>query len=174
MLKKLDGLKGRFNELTKMISDPDVVKDQKQYKSVMQEYTHLATIMEARDNYEQLLSKLADAKEMLENESDPEMKEMAREEASELLDSVETMEQKIHLLMVPKDPLDGKNIIMEIRAGTGGDEAALFASDLYRMYNRYADTKGWKVEIMGRKDPYLCHYSSGTTRSGRNRSKHQK
>lgn len=148
MLKKLDGLKGRFNELTKMISDPDVVKDQKQYKSVMQEYTHLATIMEARDNYEQLLSKLADAKEMLENESDPEMKEMAREEASELLDSVETMEQKIHLLMVPKDPLDGKNIIMEIRAGTGGDEAALFASDLYRMYNRYADTKGWKVEIM--------------------------
>ena len=148
MLKKLEGLRGRYNELSKMISDPDIAKDQKRYKSVMQEYTHLAEIMDAYDEYSKMLSNLSDAKEMLESESDPEMKEMAKEEAAELEESAIQMEQKIRLLMVPKDPLDGKNIIMEIRAGTGGDEAALFAADLYRMYSRYAEHKGWKVEIM--------------------------
>ncbi len=148
MLKKLEGLKGRFNELSKMIADPDVVRDQKKYKTIMQEYTHLAEIMEAGDEYAGLIASLADAKGLIENESDPEMKEMAREEAAELQAAVEKMEQKVRLLMVPKDPLDGKNIIMEVRAGTGGDEAALFAADLYRMYSRYAETKGWKVEIL--------------------------
>ena len=148
MLKKLEGLTGRFNELSKMISDPDVVKDQKKYKTIMQDYTHLAEIMEAGKEFRQMLSDLTDAKEMLENESDPEMKELAREEMAELEKSVYEMEQKIRLLMVPKDPMDGKNIIMEIRAGTGGDEAALFAADLYRMYSRYAESRGWKVEIM--------------------------
>ena len=148
MLKKLEGLKGRYNELSKMISDPDIAKDQKKYISIMQEYTHLAEIMSAYEEYSGMLSSLTDAREMLDNESDPEMKEMAREEAAELEESVEKMEQKIRLLMVPKDPLDGKNIIMEIRAGTGGDEAALFAADLFRMYSRYAESKGWKVEIM--------------------------
>ncbi len=148
MLKKLEGLKGRFNELSKMIADPDLVKDQKKYKSIMQEYTHLSEIMEAGKEYEQMLGDLADARELIGSEKDPEMKELASEEAAELEESVEQMEQKIRLLMVPKDPLDGKNIIMEIRAGTGGDEAALFAADLYRMYSRYAETKGWKVEMM--------------------------
>jgi len=148
MLKKLEGLKGRFNELSKLISDPDVVKDQKRYKTIMQEYTHLAELMEAADTYAGLLSSLEDAREMLSEESDPEMKEMAKEEVLTLENAAEEMEQKIRILMVPKDPLDGKNIIMEIRAGTGGDEAALFASDLYRMYVRYAESMGWKVEIM--------------------------
>ncbi len=148
MLKKLEGLKGRYNELSKMIADPDVVKDQKRYKAIMQEYTHLSEIMEAGGEYEQMINSLADAKELLNSEKDPEMKDLAAEEVDELEKSVESMEQKIRLLMVPKDPLDGKNIIMEIRAGTGGDEAALFAADLFRMYSRYAETKGWKVEIM--------------------------
>lgn len=148
MLKKLEGLKGRFNELSKMIADPDVVKDQKRYKSVMQEYTHLAEIMDAGKEYEEALAGLADAKEMAEGEKDPEMREMAKEEAAGLEEAVGELEQKIRLLMVPKDPLDGKNIIMEVRAGTGGDEAALFAADLFRMYSRYAEAKGWKVEIL--------------------------
>jgi len=148
MLKKLEGLKGRYNDLTKMISDPELVKDQKKYKTVMQDYTHLSEIMEAGDEYEQLLASLADARKMLSEESDPEMREMARDEIESLEQTIEESEQKIRFLMVPKDPLDGKNIIMEIRAGTGGDEAALFASDLYRAYSRYAETRGWKVEIM--------------------------
>ncbi|MDA3958514.1 peptide chain release factor 1 [Oceanispirochaeta sp.] len=148
MLKKLDGLKGRYNELTKLISDPELVKDQKKYKTVMQDYTHLSEIMEAANSYQELISSLADAREMLSAEKDPEMKEMAKEEIDSLEKDVEEMEQKIRFLMVPKDPLDGKNIIMEIRAGTGGDEAALFAADLYRAYSRYAETKNWKVEIM--------------------------
>ncbi len=148
MLKKLEGLKGRYNELTKLISDPDLVKDQKKYKTVMQDYTHLSEIMETGKEYEELVSSLADAKEMLAEESDPEMKEMAREEVDTLETDIEEMEKKITLLMVPKDPMDGKNIIMEIRAGTGGDEAALFAADLFRAYSRYAEGKGWKVEIM--------------------------
>ena len=148
MLKKLEGLKGRYNELTKLISDPDLVKDQKRYKTVMQDYTHLSEIMEAGKEYEEIVSSLADAKEMLASESDPEMKEMAKEEIETLETECEEMEKKITLLMVPKDPMDGKNIIMEIRAGTGGDEAALFAADLFRAYSRYAEGKGWKVEIM--------------------------
>ncbi|QEN07046.1 peptide chain release factor 1 [Oceanispirochaeta crateris] len=148
MLKKLEGLKGRYNELTKLISDPELVKDQKKYISVMQDYTHLSEIMEAGNTYTELISSLAEAREMLNAEKDPEMKEMARDEIESLEEESEKMAEKIRLLMVPKDPLDGKNIIMEIRAGTGGDEAALFAADLYRAYSRYAENQGWKVEIM--------------------------
>jgi peptide chain release factor 1 len=148
MLKKLEGLKGRYNELTKLISDPDLVKDQKKYKTVMQDYTHLSEIMEAGKAYEEMLNGLSDAREMLSDESDPEMKEMAKEEVASLEKDVEKMEAKITLLMVPKDPLDGKNIIMELRAGTGGDEAALFAADLFRAYSRFAENRGWKVEIL--------------------------
>lgn len=148
MLKKLEGLKGRYNELTKLISDPDLVKDQNKYKTVMQDYTHLSEIMEAAKAYEEMLNSLNEAREMMNEESDSEMKEMAREEVASLEYDVQEIEKKITLLMVPKDPLDGKNIIMEIRAGTGGDEAALFAADLFRAYSRFAETRGWKVEIM--------------------------
>lgn len=155
MLKKLEGLKGRYNELTKLISDPDLVKDQKKYKTVMQDYTHLSEIMEAGREYEEMLNGLSDAREMLSDESDPEMKEMAKEEVASLENDVEEMEAKITLLMVPKDPLDGKNIIMELRAGTGGDEAALFAADLFRAYSRFAETRNWKVEIMSANESEL-------------------
>ena len=132
MLKKLDGLKDRYAELTRLISDPDLVKNQKKYKTLMQDYTHLSEIMTARASYEKMLVALEDAREMLADEGDPEMQEIAREEASALEKEIEEMEGKLLLLMVPKDPLDGKNIIMEIRAGTGGDEEALIAADLYR------------------------------------------
>ena len=148
MLDKLEKLHYRFSEVEKMISDPDVIRDQKRYKVLMMEYSHLKEINDAYLEYKKMFEELAEAREMIAEESDPEMKEMAKEEIKDLENGVESIEDKIKRLLVPKDPLDGKNIIMEIRAGTGGDEAALFASDLYRMYTRYADSKGWKVEVI--------------------------
>jgi len=148
MLDKLEKLHYKFSEVEKMISDPEIIKDQKRYKELMMEYSHLKDINEAYLEYKKMVEELSDAKEMISEETDPEMKEMAKEEMKELESQVEATEGKIKLLLVPKDPLDGKNIIMEIRAGTGGDEAALFASDLYRMYTRYAETKSWKVEVI--------------------------
>ncbi len=148
MLKKLEGLKGRYNELTKMISDPDLVKDQNRYKQVMQDYAQLCEIMEAGEAYKEVLAALNDAREMIADDSDPEMREMAKEEVEQLEKDAQRMEQQVKLLLVPRDPMDGKDIIMEIRAGTGGDEAALFAADLYRAYSRYAEGRGWKVEIL--------------------------
>lgn len=148
MLNKLESLHHRFSEVEKMISDPDIIGDQKRYKELMMEYSHLKDIDDAYLEFKKMTEELSDAKEMIAEENDPEMKEMAKEELKDLESQVEAMEGKIKLLLVPKDPLDGKNIIMEIRAGTGGDEAALFASDLYRMYTRYADGKGWKVEVI--------------------------
>ncbi len=148
MLDKLEKLHYRYSEVEKMISDPDIIQNQKKYKELMQEYSHLKDIDDAYIEYKKSTEELIDAKEMIANETDPEMKEMAKEEIKELESQVTNIESKVKLLLVPKDPLDGKNIIMEIRAGTGGDEAALFASDLYRMYTRYAESKGWKIEII--------------------------
>ncbi|MBN2659060.1 MAG: peptide chain release factor 1 [Spirochaetales bacterium] len=148
MLDKLEKLHHRYSEVEKMISDPDVISNQKRYKELMMEYSDLKDIDNAYLEYKKMTEELADARDMIAEETDPEMKEMAKEEIKELERSAEDMEGKIKLLLVPKDPLDGKNIIMEIRAGTGGDEAALFAADLYRMYSRYAETKGWKIEVM--------------------------
>ena len=148
MLDKLEKLHHRYSEVEKMISDPDIISDQKRYKELMVEYSNLKDVDDAYLEYKKMTEELADAREMIEEETDPEMKDMAKEEIKELESSVEAMEGKIKLLLVPKDPLDGKNIIMEIRAGTGGDEAALFAADLYRMYSRYSESKGWKIEVM--------------------------
>lgn len=148
MLDKMEKLHHRYSEVEKMISDPAVISDQKRYKELMMEYSNLKDIDDAYLEYKKMIEELADAREMIAEESDPEMKEMAKEEIRELESSVESMEARIKLLLVPKDPLDGKNIIMEIRAGTGGDEAALFAADLYRMYSRYSESKGWKIEVM--------------------------
>lgn len=148
MLNKLEKLHYRYSEVEKMISDPAIMGDQKRYKELMIEYSHLKELDDAYLEYKKMSMELADAREMINEETDPEMKEMAKEEIKDLESSVLSMEDKVKLLLVPKDPLDGKNIIMEIRAGTGGDEAALFASDLYRMYTRYAESKGWKVEVI--------------------------
>lgn len=148
MLDKLEKLHHRYNEVEKMISDPEIISDQKRYKELMIEYSNLKDIDEAYLKYSKMIQELEEAKELINEETDPEMKEMAKEEISNLENQVERMEGTIKILLVPKDPLDGKNIIMEIRAGTGGDEAALFASDLYRMYSRYAESKGWKMEVI--------------------------
>ena len=147
ILDKLEGLVSRYEEVGTLITDPNVISDQKRYVKLTKEYKDLGDIMKARKEYMDSLQTLQDAKEMLATEDDPEMKEMAREEMATAEKHIPEMEERIKLLLVPADPEDDKNVIMEIRGGTGGDEAALFAGDLFRMYTKYCETKGWRMEI---------------------------
>jgi peptide chain release factor 1 len=148
MLERLESLAARYRELELLISDPDVMKDAKRYRELLQEHAHLREIVEEFANLKSAQQQLADSQELAAAEKDHELREMARQEVRELEARIEQLEQRLKRLLVPKDPLDTKNIIMEIRAGTGGEEAALFAADLYRMYTRFAETRGWKIEII--------------------------
>jgi len=148
MINKLESIVIKCIELEKEIANPEIMKNMDHYKKVMQEYSHIKETTDLYTEYKNLLTAIEEAKTLINEETDPEMKEMAREELSGLVEKSEKMETKLKLLLVPKDPMDGKNIIMEIRAGTGGDEAALFAADLYRMYSRFAENNKWKTEIM--------------------------
>ena len=148
MIEKLDEIENRFKELEKQISDPEIMKDMKKYKEIAQEHSHLVDTVEEIKNYKRLNIEIEEARELIQNETDAEMKEMAQEELLGLEQNLEKSEENLKTLLIPKDPMDSKNIIMEIRAGTGGDEAALFAADLFRMYSRLAETHKWKVEIM--------------------------
>ncbi len=148
MFDKLDEYVLRHKELETLISDPDIMKDMRRYRDLMQEHAHVSELVETYNRYRDTDGQLQETKELIASESDAEMKEMAKEELSELETSLEKLEQELKLLLIPRDPLDAKNIIMEIRAGTGGDEAALFAADLYRMYSRFAEGRGWKIEVM--------------------------
>lgn len=147
ILEKLDGLRGRFDEVSTLITDPNVIADQQRYVRLTKEYKDLEDLMNTREKYAHLLENLEESKDILLNESDPEMKEMAREEVATCEAQIPELEEQIKLMLVPKDPEDGKNAILEIRAGTGGDEAALFAGDLFRMYSKYCETKGWTFEV---------------------------
>lgn len=147
LLEKLDGLVARFEEVSTLITDPNVITDQKRYVKLTKEYKDLNDIMKARKEYMQCLSGLEEAKQIMTTESDPEMKEMAREEANLCEARIPELEEEIKLLLVPADPQDDRNAILEIRGGTGGDEAAIFAGDLFRMYTKYCETKGWKLEV---------------------------
>jgi peptide chain release factor 1 len=155
MNERLDSLLKRYKELSEAVQDPDLAKNQNKYRDVMKEYSLLGEISAANAAVEDLASQLSDAKAMLQDEKDAEMKELAREEMRDLETRLSDAEDRLKFLLVPKDPLDEKDIIMEIRAGTGGDEAALFAADLFRMYSRFAETKGWKFEIMSSNDTEL-------------------
>ena len=148
MNERLDSMMKRYEELSLLIQDSDLTKDQKRYRDTMREYSQLSEIVAAKDETESLAKQLDETKTIANEEKDPGMRELAREEQRELETRLRNSEDRLKLLLVPKDPLDEKNIIMEIRAGTGGDEAALFAADLYRLYSRFAETKGWKFEIM--------------------------
>ncbi len=148
MINKLESIVVKCAELEKEIANPEIMKNMDHYKKVMQEYSHIKETTDLYAEYKNLLEQIEEAKTLISEETDPEMKDMAREELSGLEEKNKKMETKLKLLLVPKDPMDGKNIIMEIRAGTGGDEAALFAADLYRMYSRFAETNKWKTEIM--------------------------
>ena len=142
---KLTPFINRYNELSELLSSPDITSDIKRMTELSKEQSNLAPLVEKAKEYKSVLEQIDEAKEML---GDPEMSEMAKEELKELEPRVGELEEEIKLLMLPKDPNDERNIILELRAGTGGDEAALFVGDLFTAYTRYADLKGWKVEIM--------------------------
>lgn len=151
MFAKLENLERRFADLEQQLSSPDVLNDQDRYRKMTKAHADLREIVDAYKKYKEFSEQLAESKAML-NDPDPEIRSMAQEEAKSLEASLDELEQELKILLLPKDPMDEKSIILEIRAGTGGDEAALFAADLFRMYSRFAETKGWKVEILSSSD----------------------
>lgn len=147
LLTRLDGLLARFDEVSTLITDPAVIADMKRFVKLNKEYSDLEKIVAKRNDYKRLLDNLDDAKNILDHESDPELRNMAKAEIDDIEPRIPSMEEEIKLLLVPADPEDSKNCIVEIRGGTGGDEAAIFAGDLFRMYTKYCETKGWKINI---------------------------
>ena len=147
LLDKLNGLVARFEEVSTLITDPNVIADQQRYVRLTKEYKELEDLMAARKEYANLLSNLEESKDMLLHETDADMKEMAREEVAACEKRIPELEESIKLMLVPKDPEDSKNAILEIRGGTGGDEAALFAGDLFRMYSKYCERKKCRVPV---------------------------
>ncbi len=154
ILSKLEGLRQKFEEIGQQITDPAVMADMKKYVSLNKEYRDLEPIVEAYDKYKNILSNIQSSKLLLNTEKDEEMREMAKMEIESLEEEQEQLETAIKLLLVPADPQDSKNAVLEIRAGTGGDEASIFAGDLYRMYTKFIERKGWKYEV--------SHFSEGT------------
>ena len=152
LIMKLPGYRTQLEELDKSLSTPEVMGDMQKYKEKMMERSHLAPIVEKLEEMEKLSGELADSEEMLKSESDSEMMEIIKDEIEELKAKLQEAEKECKVLLVPPDPLEGKNIIMEIRAGTGGEEAALFAADIFRMYTHYAEKKRWKIEIMSQNE----------------------
>ena len=147
ILIRLDGLKLKYEEIGQKLTDPEVIADVKQFIQLTKEYKELEPIIFTSDRYRTAIANLAEAKDTLLNDKDEEMREMAREMAAELEPEIVRLEEEIKLLLIPKDPQDSKNAIVEIRGGTGGDEAAIFAGDLLRMYTKYIESKGWRYEI---------------------------
>ena len=147
MLEKVLSLQDKFRSLQDQLSSPEVVSDMKRYVQLNKDYKELEPIIKAGLDYKKMLDNLASAKDILLNEKDPELKEMARDEISEIEPKLPGIEQDIKLLLIPADPDDSKNAMVEIRGGTGGDEAAIFAGDLFRMYSKFAEKRGWKLEV---------------------------
>ncbi len=148
MLEKLAIVKQRFDEVTDLIIQPDVISDQKRYVQLNKEYKDLKEVVEKGKQYEQLLGNLKEAEEIIADGSDAEMVEMAKMELEDAKAQIPPLEEEIRFLLIPKDPEDAKNVVMEVRAGTGGDEASIFAGDLHRMYTKYCESKGWKVNVV--------------------------
>ena len=148
MFDKLEDLLIRYEEIMGELQEPDVVNDQSRFRKLMKEQNDLTPIVEAYKEYKNCKQNIEDSLSLLEEESDEEMKELAKEELSESKKRVEELEQELKILLLPKDPNDDKNVIVEIRAGAGGDEAALFAAEIYRMYVHYADSRRWKTEMI--------------------------
>jgi peptide chain release factor 1 len=147
ILGRLNGLKNKFEELGQQLTDPAIIADMKKFVQLNKEYRELEPIVQACDEYRNMLSNIVDARNILANEKDQDLREMAREELATLEEKQPKLEEEIKLLLVPADPQDSKNAVLEIRAGTGGDEASIFAGDLFRMYSKYIENKGWKMEV---------------------------
>ncbi|MCB0457587.1 MAG: peptide chain release factor 1, partial [Flavobacteriaceae bacterium] len=155
MLEKLQIIKQRFDEIGDLIIQPDVISDQKRYIQLNKEYKDLRELMDKREEYVSLTNSINEANEIINDGSDAEMVEMAKMELETAEERLPQLEEEIKFLLIPKDPEDAKNAVMEIRAGTGGDEASIFAGDLYRMYTKYCESKGWNVS--------LVDYNEGTS-----------
>ena len=148
MIEKLELIRERFIEVSKMIVDPDIIQDMKRYVKLNKEYKNLGEIVRVYEEYQEVISNISNNKEIISTEDDPEFKEMAEDELKELAPEKLKLEEDLKQLLVPKDPEDEKNAVMEFRAGTGGDEASIFAGDLFRMYTKYCEGRGWKVSVM--------------------------
>ena len=148
MFDKLDVLEEKFETISEKISDPEVISDQENWRKLMKEHSDLTPIIEKYREYKKLKQTILDDKQMLESGDDKELEELIKAELAESEEKIESVSQELKILLLPKDPNDDKNVIMEIRGGTGGDEAALFAADLMRMYSMYAETQNWKIDIL--------------------------
>jgi peptide chain release factor 1 len=158
MLEKLEAIQDRYYYLEQQLSDPEIIADMDRFKKISKEYKDLEEIVKVYKEYSELLGNIKTAREML-REKDADMREMAREELEMLEPRQEEMEEEIKLLLIPKDPDDDKDVIVEIRSGTGGDEASLFAGDLYRMYSRYFEKQGWQVEVVSANEGTVGGYN---------------
>ena len=147
LLEKLDGLSSKFEEISTLITDPSVIADTKRFIKLNKEYSDLEKIIAKRNEYSSMVRNIQEANTILATERDEELRELARQEVDSLSKKLEPLEEEIKLLLVPADPQDGKNAIVEIRGGTGGDEAAIFAGDLFKMYAKFCESKGWKTEV---------------------------
>jgi peptide chain release factor 1 len=147
ILDKLEGVKTRFNTVSELITQPETINDMKRYVKLNKEYKQLEPIIQAYNEYQNILSNITSAKEILSTEKDEEMREMAKMELDELNERIEPLEDQIKFLLLPADPEDEKNAVVEIRGGTGGDEASIFAGDLFRMYSKFFENQGWKFEV---------------------------
>ncbi|KFL43121.1 peptide chain release factor 1 [Lysinibacillus sp. BF-4] len=148
MFDRLQAVEDRYDRLNELLSDPDIVNDSKKLREYSKEQSDLQDTVDAYREYKDVKQQQADAREMLDEKLDADMREMVKEEFNDLNHQVEVLEERLRVLLIPKDPNDNKNVIMEIRGAAGGDEAALFAGNLFRMYSRYAETQGWKIEVM--------------------------
>ncbi len=147
LLERLDGIDARFQEVSTLLADPEVIADQKRYVTLTKEYKDLSALTKATDRYRHLLADIADGKEILENDDDYDIRAMAKDQIEKATAQLPEAEQEIKLLLIPSDSEDSKNAILEIRAGTGGDEAALFAGDLLKMYSKFCERRGWSINI---------------------------
>lgn len=148
MIDKLNIVKQRFDEVSDLIIQPDIISDQKRYVQLNKEYKDLKAIMDRREQYMELQDRITEAEEIIADGSDAEMVEMARQQLDEAKESLPALEEEIKMMLIPKDPEDAKDVVMEIRAGTGGDEASIFAGDLFRMYTKYCESKGWRTNVI--------------------------
>lgn len=148
IIDKLEAIRDRYNEIAQQMSEPSAMEDMKRYVKLNKDYKELEPVVNAYQEYTHITSNIDNAKEILETEKDAEFRAMAKEELDELMPKKEAMEEEIRILLIPKDPQDKKNVVMEIRAGTGGDEASIFAGDLFRMYQKFCETKKWKFDVV--------------------------
>lgn len=161
IVAKLDNLSERFEEIAALLSDADIISNQEQFRKLSKEYAEIEPVVKAYQEYDQLISDQTEAQSMM---SDPDMAELAREELEACQIRLPEMEQQLQLLLLPKDPRDSNNTFLEIRAGTGGDEAAIFAGDLFRMYSRYAEKRGWRIEVISANEGEHGGYKEIITR----------